>query len=155
MNSYEEILKTVSIFSGLGQEEIRRLAKICSERRYHEAEIIFVEHTEGDELFVILEGEVSISLELASEEDAMPLVLLRAGDVFGELSVVDESPRSATARSLRGCRVVVIGKEALDALMESDHDLGFKVMRNLARLVSKRVRSANQKILDNVSWGMI
>ncbi len=155
MGSYESILAAVSIFTGLDQDEINRLSGICSERRYQEAEIIFIEHTEGNELFIILEGEVSISLELASEEDAMPLVTLRAGDVFGELAVVDESPRSATARALTDCRMLVIGKEPLDALMESDHDLGFKVMRNLARLVSRRVRSANQKILDNVSWGMI
>jgi len=155
MNSYEKILKTVSIFSGLDEDEIQRVAGICAERRYREGEIIFVEHTEGDELFGILDGEVSISLELTSEDDAMPLVTLRAGDVFGELSVVDESPRSATARAMTDCLVLVIGKKDFDALMEADHDLGFKVMRNLARLVSQRVRSANQKILDNVSWGMI
>ncbi len=155
MSTYESILNTVSTFSGLDEDEIHRVAQICSERRYHGGEIIFIEHTEGDELFAILEGEVSISLELASEEDAMPLVCLRTGDVFGELAVVDESPRSATARAVTDCRVLVIGKASLDALMEADHDLGFKVMRNLARLVSYRVRTANQKILDNVSWGMI
>lgn len=155
MNAYEDILKSVSIFSGLDQNEIHRVAEICTERCYHEGEIIFIEHTEGDELFVILEGEVSISLELTSEEDAMPLVSLRNGDVFGELSVVDDSPRSATARASSSCRTLVIDKKAFDSLMEIDHDLGFKVMRNLARLVSKRVRNANQKILDNVSWGMI
>ena len=155
MDSYANILRTVSIFAGLDEDEIHQVAGICAERRYHEGEIIFVEHTEGDELFGILAGEVSISLELASEDDAMPLVTLRAGDVFGELSVVDESPRSATARALTDCLVLVIRKKAFDALMEADHDLGFKVMRNLARLVSQRVRSANQKILDNVSWGMI
>jgi hypothetical protein len=39
--------------------------------------------------------------------------------------------------------------------MESDHELGYKVMRMIAKLVSRRVRHANQKILDNVSWGML
>ena len=155
MSQYDGVLKSVSIFSDVDTYGIQRLGEICQERTYSEDEIIFVEHTEGNELFIILEGEVSICLELASEEDAMPLVTLRSGDVFGELSVVDESPRSATARALTQCRTLVIRKDQFDALMESDHDLGFRVMRNLARLVSKRVRNANQKILDNVSWGMI
>jgi CRP-like cAMP-binding protein len=114
-----------------------------------------VEHTEGDEMYLIIEGEVSIQLELANEDDMMPLITLRGGDIFGELSVVDESPRSATARSLTPTRLLVLSKKDFDNLMESDHELGYKVMKKIAKLVSRRVRHANQKILDNVSWGML
>lgn len=155
MTDYRPHLKNVSLFNGLEDRDLERVVRICHSRSCKEDEIIFVEHTEGSELFIILEGEVSITLELASEEDAMPLVTLRRGDVFGELSVVDESPRSATARCLADCEFLVIDKVDLDHLMDSDHELGYRIMRNMVRLVSQRVRSANQKILDNVSWGMI
>ncbi|GMV64720.1 MAG: cyclic nucleotide-binding domain-containing protein [Candidatus Omnitrophica bacterium] len=155
MINYTEILKNVSIFAGLDEKALAQASLICTSRTCHEDDVVFIEHTEGSELFIILKGEVSITLELASEEDAMPLVTLRKGDVFGELAVVDESPRSATARCLTDCEFLVIEKADLDGLMESDHDLGFTIMRNMVRLVSQRVRSANQRILDNVSWGMI
>ena len=151
----DDSLQATSIFSDLDPSEIHRIAELCQERTYQASDIIFVEHTEGNELFIILEGEVSIRLELASDDEDMPLLTLGKGDVFGELSVVDDSPRSATARCLSDASVLVLKKEDFDRLIDSDHDLGFKVMRNVAKLVSRRVRATNQKILDNVSWGMI
>jgi CRP-like cAMP-binding protein len=151
----DDSLHATSIFSDLDPSEIHRIAGLCEERAYQAADLIFVEHTEGNELFIILEGEVSIRLELASDDESMPLLTLGKGDVFGELSVVDDSPRSATARCISDARVLVLRKEDFDRLIETDHDLGFKVMRNVAKLVSRRVRATNQKILDNVSWGMI
>lgn len=155
MTTIKEAIHHVSIFQDLTEDETGRVAAICGARSYSEGEVIFVEHTEGNELFLILDGEVTIQLELANQDDAMPLVTLGRGDVFGELSVVDEAPRSATARCARDARVLVLTKADFDRLIESDHDLGLKVMRNVAQLVSRRVRQANQKILDNVSWGMI
>jgi len=150
-----EQLKSVSIFKDLTDGELQRIADLCSEKSFEADEIIFVEHTEGDEMYLILEGDVSIQLEIVNEEDVMPLITFGPGDVFGELSVVDEAPRSATARTLTGAHVLVLKKSDFDNLVESDHDLGFKVMRNVAKLVSRRVRLANQRILDNVSWGML
>jgi CRP-like cAMP-binding protein len=148
-------LKTVSIFSDLDDNEVTRIAERCHEKTFAADEIIFVEHTEGDEMYVIIEGEVSIQLELANEDDMMPLITLKGGDIFGELSVVDECPRSATARSASDTKLLVLSKKDFDNLMESDHELGYKVMKKIATLVSRRVRHANQKILDNVSWGML
>lgn len=155
MTSNEKALHSISIFSTLNEEEVQRIAAACVERSYPASEIIFVEHTEGDELYMILEGEVGIQIELANEDDAMPLLTLGPGDVFGELSVVDDAPRSATARTFTDSHVLVLKKRDFDHLIESDHHLGFKVMREVAKLVSRRVRATNQKILDNVSWGMI
>jgi CRP-like cAMP-binding protein len=148
-------LNSVSIFSDLEGDELERIAERCEERKFSADDIIFVEHTEGNEMFLILEGQVSIQLELTNEDDVMPLITLKSGDIFGELSVVDESPRSATARSLTDTNLLVLSKRDFDDLMESDHELGYKVMRMIAKLVSRRVRHANQKILDNVSWGML
>ena len=151
----KEWLKSVSIFSDLDDNELTRISERCNEKSFDADEIIFVEHTEGDEMYLIIEGEVSIQLELANEEDVMPLITLKGGDIFGELSVVDEAPRSATARSRTDTRLLVLSKKDFDNLMESDHELGYKVMNKIAKLVSRRVRHANQKILDNVSWGML
>ena len=152
---YDKYLQSVSIFSDLDDDEIAQIATICTERDALREEVLFVEHTEGDELYLILGGEVTIQLELTSEEDAMPLITLQKGDVFGELAVIDDSPRSATARCLTDCSLVAIKREDLDRVMEGNHTLGFKVMNQVARLLSRRVRSTNQKIVDNVSWGML
>lgn len=152
---YMDELKSVSIFTDLNPDELGRIGELCVEKSCGGDEVVFVEHTEGSEMYLILEGKVSIQLELANEDDVMPLVSLGKGDVFGELSVVDSSPRSATARALDDSRFLVLTKEDFDNLMESDHTLGFKVMRSVAKLVSRRVRATNQKILDNVSWGML
>jgi CRP-like cAMP-binding protein len=152
---HTEELRSVSIFADLTEDEFRRIGGLCADSSCAAGEIVFVEHTEGSEMFLILEGRVSIQLELANEEDVMPLVSLGKGEVFGELSVVDASPRSATARALEDSRFLVLKKKDFDDLMESDHTLGFKVMRSVAKLVCRRVRATNQKILDNVSWGML
>ncbi|MCA9439815.1 MAG: cyclic nucleotide-binding domain-containing protein, partial [Candidatus Omnitrophica bacterium] len=116
---YQNYLHSVSIFADLNDEEIAKIAEICEEREALRDDVLFVEHTEGDELFIILEGEVTIQLELTSEEDAMPLITLQKGDVFGELSVVDDAPRSATARCLTDCHLLVLKRDDFDRVMES------------------------------------
>ncbi len=74
------------------------------------------------------------------------LAVLAAGEVFGEMSLLDESPRSADARAHERCRLLVIAKDAFDDLLFLHKDLAFEVLWSCVRMLSARLRETNEKL---------
>src|SRR5689334_19409888 len=95
-----QLLKGVEVFEGLSDAELKRIAGICQEAQYQKGEVITTQGEAGDEMFIIREGFVEISVGEASESESTPhaLVSLGMGQVVGEMALVDHGPRSATAR---------------------------------------------------------
>jgi CRP-like cAMP-binding protein len=74
------------------------------------------------------------------------LAVLGPSEVFGEMSLIDEAPRSADARVHERCRLLVIGKEEFDDLLFLHKDLAYEVLWNCVRLLSARLRETNEKV---------
>lgn len=153
--SYTDILMNSHVFSGLSEEQVKKLVQISEERKYSRGDAIFYEHAWGDELFILLSGKVSIKLMVVSDNDQMPIHTVLPGEVFGELAVVDSGPRSATAFCDEDINVRVIKKEAFDKLTSADNLMGMTVYRNIARIVCERIRKTNEKLINNITWGII
>lgn len=155
-----QLLKGVEVFDGLSDAELKRIAGICQEARYQKGDMITTQGETGDEMFIIREGFVEISIGEASEaapstvtstqqtalsvsaKDAPhALVSLGTGQVVGEMALVDHGPRSATARCVMDqTTVIVIKREAFEQLCQSDHRIGMIVYRNLAADLSFKLR---------------
>ncbi|MCH7590711.1 cyclic nucleotide-binding domain-containing protein [PVC group bacterium] len=150
-----DFLKKVSIFEGLTDKDIEKVESICTTSEKKENDIVFIEQSIGKELYIVLEGEVEIQIELISPEEFVPIRKMCPGDVFGELALIDTGARSATARCSKASKFIIIEREEFLTLLEADHRFGYIVMRNLARLVCGRIRQTNQRLLDNVSWGLV
>ena len=140
----EAQLARVSFFDGLTGEALALIAKSTTEESHATGTKIFQYGDVGDKLFILLEGKVRISRDVGMGEEA--LAVLGPGEVFGEMSLIDDAPRSADARVQERCRLLVIGKEEFDDLLFLHKDLAYEVLWNCIRLLSSRLRETNEKL---------
>jgi CRP-like cAMP-binding protein len=94
-----EMLQRVPFFSGIRYQDLVTLASLCRPRTYRARQVIFHRGDPGDTLYIVQSGQVKIVL-LSAKGDEMVLTLFRSGDFFGELSLLDGLPRSATAAAV-------------------------------------------------------
>ncbi|MFO0677502.1 MAG: cyclic nucleotide-binding domain-containing protein [Polyangiaceae bacterium] len=141
----ETQLAKVSFFDGLTKPALSLIAAVAGEESHGLGTRIFQFGDPGDKLFVILEGKVRISREIAGMGEEA-LAVLGPGQVFGEMALLDESPRSADARVHERCRLLVIGKDAFDDLLFLHKDLAYEVLWNCVRILSSRLRETNEKL---------
>ena len=145
MTEREEQLARVPFFAGLTREALAIIANATNEESHATGTKLFQYGDPGDKLFIILEGKVRISREVAGMGEEA-LAVLGAGEVFGEMSLLDESPRSADARVHERCRLLCITKESFDDLLFLHKDLAFEVLWNCVRILSARLRETNEKL---------
>ena len=131
-------------FAGLLNEELQALEHTAKMRRFKAGETIFRAGDPGDGFYLVESGRVIITAVVGAE--SRPLAIIIAGEFFGEMAILDEAPRSATATAEVDTRAFCIGREELLALLEQRPKLAL----NLIREFSHRVRSLNQKYIDEI-----
>nr|WP_308632522.1 cyclic nucleotide-binding domain-containing protein [Massilia sp. YIM B02763] len=126
------------MFRTLKPLEIKFVDGVMHERRYLPDEIIFDEGEEGQALYLVMSGRVRISRTIHGNRQL--LNELEPGSFFGDLALLDDSPRSAQARALGGCELAVFFRDDFLALMETDAVIGYKISLALARHIGQRLR---------------
>ncbi len=148
----EEQLARVPFFEGLTGAALSLIAQVTAEESHATGTKLFGYGDPGDKLFVILEGKVRISRQVSGMGEEA-LAILGPNEVFGEMSLLDESPRSADARVHEACRALVISKESFDELLFLHKDLAYEVLWNCVRILSVRLRETNEKLAFLTSTG--
>jgi len=138
-------LRNVTLFRGLTDEALALIAHVSIEETHPTGTKVFGHGDMGDKLYLILDGKVRISRYLAGVGEEA-LAVLGAGAVFGEMSLLDESPRSADARVQDRCRLLAISKDSFDDLLFLHKDLAYEVLWNFIRLLTARLRETNDKL---------
>ncbi len=146
-------LKNSHLFRDMTSEELGRLATVFEEKEMAEGATIFIEHMPGEMLYLIREGTVRISKMLAEGQEKT-LVILGPEDVFGEMAILDGAPRSATARAAEKARLLCIKKTDFERICDRDPRLGMKLMRNIIRVFSQRIRDNNDEFRDMLVWSL-
>lgn len=141
----EAQLARVAFFDGLTRDALALIANATTEESHATGTRIFQYGDVGDKLFIILDGKVRISRDIAGVGEEA-LAVLGQGEVFGEMSLVDEFPRSADARVHERCRLLVMTKEEFDNLLFLHKDLAYEVLWNCVRTLSARLRETNDKL---------
>jgi CRP/FNR family transcriptional regulator, cyclic AMP receptor protein len=131
-------LQNTPLFRTLKPLEIKFVDGVMHERRYLPDEIIFDEGEEGQALYLVMSGRVRISRTIHGNRQL--LNELEPGSFFGDLALLDDSPRSAQARALDGCELAVFFRDDFLALMETDAVIGYKISLALARHIGQRLR---------------
>jgi len=137
-----KFLKTVPFFNELSDRQLKTVSGILFERRYETDEFIFEEGQPGAALFLILDGKVAI--EMHRENHVTTLAILERGAFFGEMALLDETPRSANARSLERTHTLALYRNDLSQLIQNDPQTACQIYRALARMVGDRLRSTNE-----------
>lgn len=139
------LLKNVSLFQGLTTAQLQKLATLAHPQKFDGSAFIFKEGEPGTAMYVIAEGKVRISKRIPGiGEEA--LAILEKGAYFGEMAVIEDSPRSADAIAHIPCTVLVIEREKLDQLMFTDKDLAYVLLWTFVRTLSERLRETNDKM---------
>lgn len=136
-------LKSSSLFHGMAAKEIEYLSSIFTPNQIPEGRTVFIENMPGESLYLVKQGNVQISQMLA-EVDEQNLVLLGAGDVFGEMAVIDGGNRSATARIVKNTVLYSLNRKAFNTLVSEKPRLGLQLTLNIVRVFSDRIRSAKK-----------
>ncbi len=126
-----ESLATIPFFAGLDRSALEQVAAGMRARRFRRGEVIFHLGDPGDALFIIVAGEVKISLPSETGEEAI-LVRLVAGAVFGELALLDGAPRSATATAMAITETVVLPRDRFRQLIADEPAVRDALLASLA-----------------------
>jgi CRP-like cAMP-binding protein len=145
MEDIQAALASIHLFRDLTRRGLERIAAIA-ERETHEANtLVFREGDTGDKLYLILDGKVRISRDLAGiGEEA--LAVLGPGEAFGEMALIEDAPRSADAHVHERCELVVISREPFEDLLFVHKDLAYEVLWNFVKTLSQRLRATNDKM---------
>lgn len=141
------ILKQVPIFSELKKNELREFERIIHKRHYKKDEVIFYEGEPGLGMYIIESGSIKIFKDYdnkAKEE----LATLNVGDFCGEMALLDESPRSATAVADEASTLIGIFRPDMFSLIEKKSKLGNKILLNLAQMIAERLRLNNTELQE-------
>jgi CRP/FNR family cyclic AMP-dependent transcriptional regulator len=140
-----ELLSQIGLFSALQPTYLRRIATLGLEEDYATDALIFKEGAVGDKVYLIISGAVRISRTVPGMGEEA-LAVLRAGNHFGEMALIDDFPRSADARAHEASRLFVIRKEDLEDLLFVDRDLAYDLLWSFVRTLSGRLRETNDKM---------
>ncbi len=137
--STRDVLKTVPIFSDLTKRELKYLERILHKRTYRADEVVFRENEPGVGMYIIVNGKVNI---LLGKEHKL-LALLSKGDFFGEMALLLESPRTATAQATEATELMGFFQPDLFHLLETRPKTGNKILHRLAQMLAERLKQLN------------
>jgi CRP-like cAMP-binding protein len=140
LTSIERLLlvRGVPIFKELRDEFLVRLASIMNEVSYPSSKMIFAQGQEGRSLYIVVAGRVRVHLE---DKD---LAILDKGSCFGEMSLFDAEPRSASVTAISGCDCLILTQQQLYEAIDETPDIAV----NIIRLLSRRIRSQNLQLKE-------
>jgi CRP/FNR family cyclic AMP-dependent transcriptional regulator len=148
-SSATDFLHQVPLFGGLPDPALQRLLELMQVRTCAAGEIICAEGEPAREMFVVRSGSVEVHKRVLDGQTC--LARLRAGDEFGEMSLIDIQPRSASVVACEETELYVLGNMHLLMLYEEDLPSYTFFVQNLCRELSRRLRLANDAIIDTLA----
>ena len=139
VDKYVELSKRVPLFRGLSPEDVAKIFARGMTMDVEKGNAIFFQGTTGNQMYVVLGGSVGLY-------DGKKLITtLRAGDMFGEMALINSEPRSATAMASEHCRLFVLSETTFQKLMTKH--AAIKILLNIIGTMSKRLREMNAKLV--------
>ena len=151
----EKIIKA-SLFKGLTEAEMGKVLSVAHEIKWSEGDTVITEGEMGETIYIIYSGSVKVSKrltlpQLSDERGPSEKTLIRLDAVepivVGEVAMLTKAERSATITATKECLALEIYGPDLAKLCEADAKTGFKIMGNLAKLLSERLRQANRDVI--------
>ena len=135
-----ELLRTVPIFGDLSEADLGKLAGLATRKHYPKDGVVFFENEAGDTLFMIAEGRVKVTI-LGDDGREIILSVLGSGEFFGEMALLDNEPRSATAIAAEDTELLCIHRSDFQALATKR-----TITAGLIKILTQRLRRANHQI---------
>jgi len=140
-----DLLARSELFSAFDTSVLRRIVKEATSLAYDRNQVVFEEGDEADEMFVVKSGRVAVGRRSADGRESL-VALMEPGDLFGEMALFDEGPRSASARALEQSVVLRVPFDVVRAALDEDPPL----LWNVVRLLAQRLRATDSALADAV-----
>ena len=127
-------------------DDLRMVAQALETQQFFKDDRIFEINDQGDHLYILISGKVGISIDPDISANSY-IATLEAGDCFGEMNLLDNLPRSATAHVLEDATILSLDKSRLRGLMQSYPEISIGMLRSL----SLKLREANRKIMSGIT----
>jgi CRP-like cAMP-binding protein len=144
-SAHLEMFREAYLFRNLEPHELQPFIEYSRLAEYSPSEMIISEGDAGEELFFILSGSVRVT-KATKEGIEQVIGLLREGDFFGEMALLDRKPRSASVFAHERTELARLRHEDIYAIFKADPSIGLKVVRTLAEVLSLRLRDTNDKL---------
>ena len=141
MEKVDALIKAVPLFTGLTREEVIKIFAKGMTMRCTKGETIFYKGNIGNQMYVVLGGKVGVY-----DGDKL-LASMHVGDMFGEMALVNQEPRSATARAMEDSKLFVLSQDIFERLMTKR--VAIQILMNIIRTLSKRLVNANEQLRGN------
>ena len=136
-------LKRIPLFSDLTENEIYQVMKLSFEKKYPKDSTLFVEGMTGEILYVVKTGKVDIIKKTQSGD--LTIASLGAGEFLGEMSLIDDAKRSATARVAEDSELIVITRKCFNDMLKGDPHISAKMLMHFLKTSASRLRAADQR----------
>jgi serine/threonine protein phosphatase PrpC len=137
-----DILRKIPLFRHLNYKELVKVLNQTQQHAFNDGEVVIEEKSDGEEFYIILSGEVEVT------KGGRPLTVLGPGVHFGEMALVDRSPRSATVRARTETRLMSLSRRAFYGLVRTEAVLSSKLLWSFVQVLSHRLRATNEALSD-------
>jgi CRP/FNR family transcriptional regulator, cyclic AMP receptor protein len=151
-NSLITFLRSVPVFGGLEGHSLENLIDLLEERTFKPGDAIFNEGELGRTMYVLREGDVEVSRKSLGGKRTT-IVDLGAGETFGEMTLVELQPRSATVVAKKRCVTYSLTNMDLYHLYQQDNYAYVIILQNICRMLSRRLRKADGRIVEFLAQG--
>jgi CRP/FNR family cyclic AMP-dependent transcriptional regulator len=140
--SLEDLIKGVEIFDGLETRDINKVLKVASGKKYEKDQVIFKEGDLGDCFYLIIDGTVRVIKKLDGDK-IEEVAMLKTGDYFGEMSLLDGEPRSASVIAMETSKLLEVKNSQFIKIVMNDDSFARKVLWAFCTTFARRLRATN------------
>ena len=139
-----KILRKIPIFNDLNIDQFQKILNICSKNVYKKNEKIFIEGEESHQIYILIDGEIKVTFA-----DGKELTRIKPVGIVGEMGIFTGEPRSASVEASTNCILLIINRSEFFKLFENDYFLAVKILMNVIKDLSKKLRK-NNIIIDEL-----
>lgn len=140
MDTYFHFLKQVKFFKSLSDTDIYEIEAVCQKQFFDSDKVIFAENTLGYNFYIILDGSVEIIKDY-EQDNQDSLIILKKEESFGELALIDNFPRSATAITRSKTVLLSISRDDFHSVVKNSAPISFSIMKSLSTMIRERTES--------------
>jgi CRP-like cAMP-binding protein len=145
-----DVLRRVPLFADLAEADLSRFAEVAREREYPKNSVILFEHDPGDALYLVSSGQVKVVL-IGEDGREVILSVLGDGDFFGEMSLIDDEPRSAHVIAMKDSQLLVLRRDDFQTQLVANPKIALKLLRVLVQRLRRADLSIGGLVLLDVN----
>ncbi|MFH2064599.1 MAG: cyclic nucleotide-binding domain-containing protein [Pseudomonadota bacterium] len=140
----------IPLFEQINAEEVKVVARHMDTIDLNSGDILFRESDKGNYVFFIKEGKLDVLKKSESSGGNVTLATLGEGQSIGEMSVIDDFPRSATIQARSRAKLYILSKSAFDMILNKHPRIGIKLLKGISRLLTRNLRETSSRLADYI-----